>query len=278
MKRLLNIEWNKIFYYKSARIFTILYFALLIVLGVILAYIKPNIGGVELDISQLGFFNFPNIWQNIAYVVAIGKIFIAVIIIMNVTNEYSNRTIKQNLIDGLSKKEFLYSKVLTNLVFAVVSTVFVFVISLVLGLLFSKTQDDSVFKGIEFVGAYFLKLSFFFSFCLFLSFLLRKSAFALLGLFVWWVFEGIVGTVEVVIKLAINNGTIDPEGFFLSNFLPLNSASKLIDFPKIQLEGFITGESIFVYTSVDWMFVAASVIYTVLFTWLSYQLLKKRDL
>lgn len=277
MKRLLNIEWNKIFYYKSARIFTILYFILLAVLGVILAYIKPKIGGVELDIVQLGFFNFPNIWQNIAYVVAIGKIFIAVIIIMNVTNEYSNRTLKQNLIDGLSKKEFLHSKVLTNLFFAIVSTIFVFVISLILGLVFSTTQT-STFKGIEFVGAYFLKLSFFFSFCLFLALLLRKSAFALLGLFVWWVFEGIVGIIEVVIKMAGNKGTIDPEGFFLSNFLPLKSASGLIDFPKIQIEGFITGESVFIYTSVNWIFVTASVIYTVLFTWLSYKLLKKRDL
>lgn len=277
MKRLLSIEWNKIFYYKSARIFTILYFVLLAILGVVLAFIKPDIGGVELDIAQLGFFNFPDIWQNIAYVVAIGKIFIAVIVIMNVTNEYSNRTIKQNLIDGLSKKEFLQSKIMTNLIFAVVSTVFVFIISLVLGLVFSKTQD-SMFKGVEFIGAYFLKLSFFFSFCLFVSFLLRKSAFALLGLFVWWVFEGILGIVEVVIKLSLNNGTIDPEGFFYTNFLPLKSASRLIDFPKIQVEGFITGESIFVYTTVNWMFVITSLIYTGFFIWLSYRILKKRDL
>lgn len=277
MKRLLSIEWSKIFYYKSARIFTILYFVLLAILGVVLAFIKPEIGGIELDIAQLGFFNFPDIWQNIAYVVAIGKIFIAVIIIMNVTNEYSNRTIKQNLIDGLSKKEFLQSKIMTNLIFAVVSTVFVYVISLILGFVFSKTQD-SLFKGVEFVGAYFLKLSFFFSFCLFLSFLLRKSAFALLGLFVWWVFEVIIGIVEVVIKLSLNNGKIDPEGFFYTNFLPLKSASRLIDFPKIQVEGFVTGESIFVYTTVNWMFVITSLIYTGVFIWLSYRILKKRDL
>ena len=29
-------------------------------------------------------------------------------------NEYSNKTIKQNLIDGLSKKEFILSKFLTG--------------------------------------------------------------------------------------------------------------------------------------------------------------------
>ena len=168
MKRLLNIEWNKIFYYKSARIFTILYFLMLAAVGVVLAYIKPEIGGIELDIAQLGFFNFPDIWQNIAYVVAIGKIFLGVIVIMNVTNEFSNGTLKQNLIDGLSKKEFLQSKLLTNFIFAAVSTLFVFAISLILGFVFSNSQD-AVFRGVEFIGAYFIKLAFFFSFCLFMG-------------------------------------------------------------------------------------------------------------
>jgi ABC-2 type transport system permease protein len=277
MRRLLNIEWKKIFYYKSARIFTILYFTMLIALGVILAFIEPNIGGVDLNIAELGFFNFPNIWQDIAYVVSIGKIFLAVIIIMNVTNEYSNRTVKQNLIDGLSKKEFLQSKFYTNLIFAILSTLFVFVITLILGFVFSKTQSD-VFKGMEFIGAYFLKLVFFFSFCLFLAFLLRKSAFALLGLFVWWIFEGIVGTVEYAIKAAGQSGNVDPNGFFFSNYLPLSSSSNLIGFPTINIEGFITGNSIFVYSSVNWSFVIASVLWTGLFTWFSILLLKKRDL
>lgn len=277
MRRLLNIEWKKIFYYKSARIFTILYFTMLIALGVILAFIEPNIGGVDLNIAELGFFNFPNIWQDITYVVSIGKIFLAVIIIMNVTNEYSNRTVKQNLIDGLSKKEFLQSKFYTNLLFAILSTLFVFVITLILGFVFSKTEAD-IFKGMEFIGAYFLKLVFFFSFCLFLAFLLRKSAFALLGLFVWWIFEGIVGTVEYAIKAAGQNGNVDPNGFFIANYLPLSSSSNLIGFPTINIEGFVTGNSIFVYSSVNWSFVIASILWTGLFTWFSILLLKKRDL
>lgn len=277
MKRLLNIEWNKIFYYKSARIFTILYFLMLAAVGVVLAYIKPEIGGIELDIAQLGFFNFPDIWQNIAYVVAIGKIFLGVIVIMNVTNEFSNGTLKQNLIDGLSKKEFLQSKLLTNFIFATVSTLFVFAISLILGFVFSNSQD-AVFRGVEFIGAYFIKLAFFFSFCLFLALLLRKSAFSLLGLFVWWVVEGIISVVEVLIIMARNNGNIDPEGFFISNFLPLKSSANLINFPTMNPQGFITGKSIFVSSSVDWMFVLSTVFYTALFIWLSYRLLKKRDL
>lgn len=279
MLRLLKIEWNKIYYYKTARIFTIIYFLMLIVAGIILAFIKPTIGGMKLDIAKLGMFNFPVVWQNITWLVAIGKIFIAVIIITNITNEYSNRTLKQNLIDGLSKKEFLTSKVLSNLVFATLSTIFVLAIALILGLVFSQTPEMT-FKGIEFVGSYFLKLNLFFTICLFLSLLLRKSAFAFLGLIVLWMAEGAISTVEVGIKMWMAGGieNIDPYGFYISNYLPLNVSSKLIDFPKINIEGFVMGGSIFKYATVDWTFVVAALIYIAIFLFFSFRLLKKRDL
>lgn len=277
MKRLLSIEWSKLFYYKSARIFTILYFALLLVLGVVLAFIKPTIGGVKLDIVQLGFFNFPMIWQNLAYLVSIGKIFLAVILILNITNEFSNGTLKQNLIDGMSKKEFILSKMLTNAILAIISTLFVLVITLVLGLVFSKNNDE-IFKGVDYAGVYFIKLFFFFSFCTFLSILFRKSAFAFLGIVVWWIFEAVATTIEVVSKMNINKGEIKEDIFLIGDYLPLNSSSNLIGFPTISIEGFITGQSIFVYQPVNYVFFASTLFYTFVFVWLSYYLLKKRDL
>src|SRR5690606_10806030 len=111
MIRLLKIEWNKIYYYKTAWIFTILYFVMLMILGGSLSVIKPEVGGIKLNLSKLGMFEFPVIWQNLTYLFAIAKIFLAVIIVTNVTNEYSNGTLKQNLIDGLGKKELIASKI-----------------------------------------------------------------------------------------------------------------------------------------------------------------------
>ena len=279
MLRLLKIEWNKIYYYKTTRIFTIIYFGMLLAIGGILAVIKPEIGGMKLDIAKLGTFNFPEVWQNITFLVAIAKIFIAVIIITNITNEYSNRTLKQNLIDGLSKKEFLTSKVLTNLIFASLSTIFVFAICLFLGLMFSSSEEN-IFKGMEYVGAYFLKLNLFFSICLFMSILLRKSAFAFLGLIVLWMGEGMITTAEFLIKAWVAKGfeNVDPYSFFITNYLPLNTSSKLIDFPRMSMEGFVFGGSVFKYSPVDWTFVVAAVIYTGIFLFFSYRLLQKRDL
>lgn len=279
MMKLLKIEWNKIFYYKATRTFTIIYFVLLIAAGFILANIKPTIGGVKVNIVKMGMFEFPIVWQNLTYLISILKIFIGVIIITNVTAEYTNSTLKQNLIDGLSKKEFLASKMLTNLIFAFLSTLFVFGIALGLGLAFSKNQED-IFQGIQFVAVYFLKLNLFFSICLFLSILLKRTAFAFLGLIVLWMGEGLISAGEVIIRAMMGDGfkNINPYDFYLTNYLPLNTSSKLIDFPDINTEGFFIGGSIFNYSTVNPSFVIAAFVYFAIFSWLSYLILKKRDL
>jgi ABC-type transport system involved in multi-copper enzyme maturation permease subunit len=102
-----------------------------------------------------------------------------------IANEYSYGTLKQNLIDGMSKKEFLLSKVYTILVFSFVSTTLVFVISLILGLKYSSfTEIGIIFSDLEYLFAYFLKHVAFFSFCLFLALLIKRSAFTLGFIFV----------------------------------------------------------------------------------------------
>lgn len=278
MKRLLSIEWSKIFYYKSAQVFTILYFTLLILLGVVISFIKPNLNGLEFNLRELGYFNFPYIWQNLTYLFAIGKIFLGVILIMNITNEYTNGTLKQNLIDGLSKNEFLSSKFLTVLVLTLASTAFLFVIALILGLTLSSTEFG-FYEGIEYLGAYFIKLLFFFTFCTFLGVLLRKSVFALLGFFVWWIVEGIISVVEVLIKLNITDTGKNPADITLiSNYLPLGSSSSLIPLTKFDIAGILMNKSAFVYSPVDKSYLFTCILYTIVFALLSKWILKKRDL
>jgi ABC-2 type transport system permease protein len=280
MLRLLKIEWNKIFYYKTARIFTLLYFVMLLVMGVGIAAIKPNVGDFSLNLSKLGLFDFPYIWQNMTFMFAIGKMFLAVIIITNVTNEYSHGTLKQNLIDGLSKMEFLKSKILTNFSLATISTLFVFLITIILGV-FVFPNEGAIFKGVEFVGAYFLKLILFFSICLFFAIFLRKSAFALLGIIVWWMIEKGLQLVEFfwnAFKLDWDFEKAGTTEFKLTEYLPLNTSYNLIQFPDFEMMNFLDGKPVFNLGTIDISFVITAIIYILLFWFLSFRLLKNRDL
>ncbi len=193
-------------------------------------------------------------------------------------NEYSNKTIKQNLIDGLSKKEFVLSKFLTVVTFSMVSTLFVFIVSLILGLAYSDFNEVSIiFSDLEFILAFFVKLLGFFSFCLFLGILVKRSAFALGFLIIWQIFEGIArGLMRW--KLFDGDTTDAVMGFF-----PLQSMFNLIKEPFTRLEAVQTvadqvGETINLSYHVHWYEILIVLCWTSIFIYLSYALLKKRDL
>ncbi|NER10742.1 ABC-type transport system involved in multi-copper enzyme maturation, permease component [Muriicola jejuensis] len=277
MKRLLQIEFIKLWNNRSSRILIISYFVLLTSIALVAA-IKFDIGPIQFHLADQGIFNFPYIWHFNTFVTAFFKLFLAIVIVSMMSNEYSNKTIKQNLIDGLSKKEFILSKFLTVISFALISTLFVFVVSMILGLIYSDYDELSIiFSDLEFLLAYFVKLVGFFSFCLFLGILVKRSAFALGFLILWQVFEGFVrGMIRW--KLFDSQTTDTVMGFF-----PLNSMYNLVKEPFTRLNAVQSvanqiGERVSLNYHVHWYEVVIVLIWTSVFISLSYLLLKKRDL
>src|SRR5210317_2667115 len=140
MLRLLNIEIHKLKHNRASKILILAYFILLTSIALIAA-IKFDIGPVKFHLADQGIFNFPYIWHFNTYVAAIFKFFLLLVIVSMMANEYSNKTLKQNLIDGLSKKEFILSKFYTVVLLAAVSTLFVFVVSVILGYSYSDFNE-----------------------------------------------------------------------------------------------------------------------------------------
>ncbi|MFS4467367.1 ABC transporter permease [Maribacter sp. 2210JD10-5] len=277
MIRLLQIEFIKLWNNRASKVLIISYFVLLTSIALVAA-IKFDIGPIKFHLAEIGIFNFPYIWHFNTFVTAFFKLFLAIVIVSMMANEYSNKTIKQNLIDGLSKKEFILSKFLTVLSFSFISTLFVFIVSLILGLIYSDFDELSIiFSDLEFVLAFFVKLIGFFSFCLFLGILVKRSAFALGFLILWQVLEGIIrGLIRW--KLFDGDTTETVMGFF-----PLQSMFNLIKEPITRLEAVQTvadqvGEKINLNYHVHWYEILIVLGWTAIFIYFSYALLKKRDL
>ena len=276
MIRLLEIEAIKLWNNRASKILIIAYFVLLTSIALIAA-IKFDIGPIEFHLADQGIFNFPYIWHFNTYVTAWFKLFLAIVIVSMMANEYTNKTIKQNLIDGLSKKEFILSKFLTVLVFSLVSTLFVFVVSMILGLIFSDYNEIGIiFSDLQYLLAFFIKLVGFFSFCLFLGILVKRSAFALGFLILWQAFEGIIyGLLLWQTNKEIANG--------VHRFLPLEAMSNLIKEPATRLGAVKSvanqlGEEFSKDYNVHFTEILIVVGWTVFFIYGSYWLLKKRDL
>lgn len=278
MKRLLSIELQKIWKNRASRVLTLSYFILLTFIALI-ASIKFDLGPFQFHLAEMGIFNFPFIWHFNTYIAAILKFFLAIVIVSMMANEYSYGTLKQNLIDGLSKKEFIASKFLTVVVLSGISTVFVFVMSMILGLCFSSYNEIGIiFSDLDYILAYFVKLVGFFSFCLFLGILVKRSAFALGFLLVWNILEGIA---KGLLKFQLFPNSNNDE--FIMQFFPLEAMSNLIVEPFTRLSvvksiGTQIGIENFKNYGVPWLEIFIVIGWTVIFMLMSYNLLKKRDL
>lgn len=274
MLRLLNLELQKLLLNRTSKVLIFISFILPFFV-ILLSALKIDVFGLfTFELGELGIFNFPIIWHLTTFFASQFKFFFAIVVVSMIGNEYSNKTLKQNLIDGLSKKEFILSKFYTIVFFSLVSTLLIGLISLCIGLYYSSyTEIGIIVMGTEFLLAYFVKLVGFFSLCLLLGMLIKRSAFALAFLFILFIFEWIVYGL-----LAWN---INPVlAGKIQNFFPLKSMYKLIDqpFQRIAMTKFPDQAELAYDYSVSPLEIIVVLCWTALFVFLSYRLLKKRDL
>ncbi|WP_296381600.1 ABC transporter permease subunit [Winogradskyella sp.] len=275
MLRLIKLELQKLWLNKVSRILIFVSFILPFTV-LVLSSIKINFFGFfTLELGELGIFNFPIIWHITTFFASYFKFFFAIVVVSMIGNEYSNKTLKQNLIDGLSKKEFILSKFYTIIFFSACATVLIGLATFLIGLYYSSyTEASIIFREIEFLLAYFVKLVGFFSLCLFFGMLVKRSAFALGFLVILYIFEWLVfwGAYEAF-------GSADT-AFKVKNFMPLESMYKLIDQPaqRIVMTKFPEKGDLAYDYALHWYEIAVVLGWTALFIFLSYRLLKKRDL
>jgi ABC-type transport system involved in multi-copper enzyme maturation permease subunit len=158
--------------------------------------------------------------------------------------------------------------------FALISTVLIGLISLCIGLYYSSYNEVSIIiKETNFLLAYFVKLTGFFSLCLFFGMLVKRSAFALAFLFILFILEWIV---YGLITWQFNSNMAGK----IQDFFPLESMYNLINqpFQRIAMTKFPDKANLLYDYAVHWYEIVIVVGWTALFIFLSYLLLKKRDL
>ncbi len=212
--------------------------------------------------TGLPLFDFVDIWQNLAWLATIFKWIPAFVIIISVTLEYSQKTIKQNIIDGLSKREFLASKVALVGVISIGSAVLLFLLGLFLGLLYSPVKGlPYITEHIEFVAAYGLEVFVFLCMALFAAFLIQKSGVTII-LFLLY-----TACIEPI-STAILHYHFEWEVWYF----PVEAINLIIRVPfqKYALS--------FVHDTIEIRDVLVASAWAIIFIGLSYLLLKKRDL
>ncbi len=226
MLRLLKIELAKNKSYRTFWILLGIYFVFLLAttlsgmeaLKWLSAKGAADFGGF--DIMKVPIYHFPDIWQNLTYVAQYFRFLIGVFIIISITNEFSYKTIRQNVIDGLSRADFITSKVLFILLFSATTTAVVLLIGLGMGYIYSpESEMRFMFKNSEFVLAYFLATFNYLLLVMAIALIIKRAGLAIIILLIYPAFEWIL---KVPLPTQLE---------FLTEYLPYSALSNLIDVP-----------------------------------------------
>ncbi|MBL0025736.1 MAG: hypothetical protein IPO98_12405 [Saprospiraceae bacterium] len=186
------------------------------------------------------------------------------------TSEVSNRTMRQNIIIGMTRKEFFYSKLYTILSLAVVATIIYAISSVVIGMINTDGFDlELIMDNNMAVIRYFLLCIGYMSFALMLAFLIRRGTLTILFYFLYvMMLEPIFMLIHVYY---FKNSS--------RNYWPMNSIEDLMPFPLFKVPDYFVNKEwnfniLLPYSHA--MFMAT--LYSCLFIFLAYRSFMKRDI
>ncbi|BAV94336.1 hypothetical protein [Ichthyobacterium seriolicida] len=264
--KLLSLEWAKIKYRKFNLVFFCFYFLSMLLVFVIHDKLEQGAPGNEIPLSFSGIYSTENVIQNSFYVGDFFSVFMAMLFIISITSEFSFRTFRQNIIDGLSIREFIASKLLFILVLSIVSMIIISFIGLYLGYTYNENFfRDLAYSDIQFPLAYILQIMSYMSVAMFISILVKKTGFAIICMVVASILEF---SMKKLFYMYFDVKEIC--------ILPLEVFNSLIQGPLLKPElrsGFLMSNLDYVpFTGV-----MLSVFYFILFVYSSYLILEERD-
>jgi len=262
MVELLKIEYLKVKHYTVVRAFLLLF----VILLPLLFY---GMGMIEFPLypSKGELFGFSSVWKYLTYIASFFNVFPAILIIVLVCNEVTFKTQKQNVIDGLSRKQVILSKFYVVIALTLVVTFYVFLVGVIFGAIYSNISY--AFQGIEPLFFFFLQTFGYFSMAFLLAVLLRRTSL------------GVVAFLVAFSILALISRAMLEE---MAQWTPVNVFADLTPFPFLQneleaMERMETASGVVKpYEMTEWMRAGFAILYAFGFVFLSYFVMKKRDL
>ncbi len=260
MMHLLKIEFAKVRNYKTFWVILLIYMTLVPLAFFGLSYIQ-----IPFFPEKSEMFGFPTVWNYITYTASWLNLLLGVLVVTLSCNEITFRTQRQNIIDGMSKKQMILSKFYFFTVLAAFVTFYTFLIGFIFGIVYSDIT--AFFSGIEFIGVYFVQTLGYFAFAFFFAVLVKKSALSIVFYIVSFLFSWFMPLMV---------------GEIIATFMPLNVIGELTPFPFFREildmaarqnpdfeEPIIFSQTVRLLAALGW---------TSLFVITSYFVVKRRDL
>ena len=130
-------------------------------------------------------FAFPETWHSVAYFSSFFILLPSILVIMMVTNEYTFRTHRQNIIDGWSRSQFITSKLFDVLIIAAIVTAVYVAVAAGFGIYADNSAIGRWAEQLQYIPLFFLQTFAQLSIAFMLGYLVKK-AFIALGIFLFY--------------------------------------------------------------------------------------------
>ena len=259
MLRLLRIELLKLIPYRTFKILFVLYL-LLMVLWLLAG--KGIASTFDLTAEQV--LGFPNIWNYYTLYACYFNIILTILVIFITCNEYTYRTLRQNVIDGLRRAEIVQSKILMIITLSIISTLVLAVSGIIGGMLYSADADKGrMLEHSGFIFAYMVQALGMMGMGYFFGTLFKRTGLAVI-IFLIFLFP-----VDVILRAGIL-----PDG--AGDYMPVATYFlKMVPFPLDHVMSHGEEPTPGAPTALS-MIVGFA--YAILFSGISWMIIKKRDL
>lgn len=178
----------------------------------------------NIDFSIIPILHFPDIWHNITYIAGFFKILLGIYMVIAITNEFQYNTIRTNMINGLTRTDFVFSKQILILGISLISLAVVFVTGLMIGNKASLMDNpfQMLDKSIYLLG-YLLELLLYLNFALLTGILLKRTG---ISIFMVMIYPLLI---EPLIRWRFPD--------HIDRFFPIKAMDQLIVFPFAKYVG-----------------------------------------
>jgi hypothetical protein len=270
---LLKLEWQKFGPNTTFQVVCVLY-GVFFTLATLLIFLI----GDKIEFSSNGqtvrpvadLLSFPRSWELVAYIGSWVNVILAGFLgVFMMTLELGNRTLRQNIISGMTRTDVFVAKISALLGIAALGTACYLVLGAVAGVLSSETLEMGVaLPSLDLVARYFLQCFGYALLGTLLGLFIRQTALATLAYIAYVLF------IELIVRWLLYVTVLKEKIVF---FLPDSVLETLVSFPVPEMAQQMAGKQEFVdglSPAETWI---AAVGYLVLFAGVLWQRLQKAD-
>ncbi len=269
MLKLLSLEYKKFRKNSVVSVLALFYIILTPTLILVAKEIFKSAQGMPVPLAN--FFEFPTVWDYMGYIGNwLTSFFLGFMVIYMITSEVASKTMRQSIINGLSRKEYFLGKLYTIIAMSAAATLIYAISTVLVGMWHTDGYDFELIVDNNWaMSRFFLMCMGYMTFAMLISLTMRRSG---LAIFFYLVYVMIL---EVVIRYT--QVWLWPHESM--KWWPLNIIEDLMPNPFLKTgDTFLSDEYGFsMLMSYNWAIIG-SIIYILVFIGFSWRSLNKRDI